>query len=94
MTKLAREYKKLKEADFELRFTYPTSEQLKYLRVVHREITTENRRRVQDHKRHISRLIDDLQAGEIYAEDIDGNMSAKLRQLLEVREGRRSRGDS
>ncbi len=94
MRKLAREYEKLKDADFELRFRYPTSEQLEHLRIVHREISTEERKRVQDHRAHLSQLIDDLQAGEIYAEDIGGDMSAKLRQLLAVREGRRSRGDS
>ena len=46
MKNLMQEYDATRTNNFELRFTFPTEEQRKRLRVVHRDMTEEGRRRL------------------------------------------------
>jgi len=86
MARLVEEYETLKGNDFELRFRYPTEDELARMRIVHRDMTAEEGELVGGHQSNLSKLIDDLEAGRVYAEDLEG-VTERLRTLLAVREG-------
>ena len=91
MRELAKERATLKEDDYKLRFRYPTKEELKTMRTVHRDIRDDEASLIDDHKTNLRRLIDDIENKQVYVEDI-AELRPALRQLLAVREGSR-RGD-
>jgi superfamily I DNA and RNA helicase len=87
MKNLIREYEELKENNFELRFTFPTEEQRERLRVVHRDMTEEGRRRLKRGKESLRDLIADLESGSVLPEDLDDSMKGRLEELLVKRRG-------
>ena len=82
MEELIEEYGKLKEQNFELRFTYPDAEQRNHLRIVHRDTTPEERKRIQGRQRSLLDLVTDLQSGKLKREDLDESAVESLRDLL------------
>ena len=92
MQRLTDEHSKLRDADYQLRFVYPTERQRRNMRIVHREVSDADIRRLEGHKDNISSLISDVQADRVYPEDL-ADIVPKLQELLAVREGRRGRGD-
>lgn len=82
MRRLVDEYNRLHSSHFELHFTYPTEEQRKQLMIVHRDMTTEERRRVRTREQSLSDLVADLESGNVYPEDLDEGLLAKLKDLL------------
>ena len=82
MKELMKEYDRLKDRNFELEFIYPTGEQRKQLRIVHRDMTMEERNRLENRQRSLLDLVGDLQAGTIRIEDMDKDMLARLREFL------------
>ena len=83
MKELSREYSKLKEQDFELRFVYPTDEQRAQLRIVHRDMGREERRQLENRQRSLDDLIEDIEAGSVHVEDLSENSLARLREILD-----------
>jgi superfamily I DNA and RNA helicase len=83
MTAIEGEYHSVRERDFELRFTYPTEEQRGRLRLIHRDMTTKERNRVQKHRRDLDQLISDLESGLVHKEDLNSEQLAALRTLLD-----------
>ncbi len=83
MKELIKEYERLKEQNFELKFIYPTQEQREQLQIVHRDMTTEERKRIQSRQRNLVDLVTDLESGSVRAADLDESMVAKLKELLE-----------
>ncbi len=92
MEKLMEEYQRLRRNNFELRFTYPTQEELSRLRIVHRDVTAEEEGRVKSHVQNMETLISDLESKNIYSEDMEAVME-KLRKVLVVRERGKGAGD-
>jgi len=92
MRNLAKEHVTLKKDDYKLRFRYPTKEELKTMRTVHRDIRDDEATLIGDHKTNLRRLIDDIENKQVYVEDI-AELQPALRQLLTVREGSRQRDD-
>ena len=82
MKELMKEYEKLKEQNFELRFTYPDAEQRNHLRIVHRDTTPEERKHIQGRQRSLWELVADLQSGKLKREDLDESAVESLRDLL------------
>ena len=82
MKELMNEYEKLKEQNFELRFTYPDAEQRNHLRIVHRDTTPEERKHIQGRQRSLWELVADLQSGKLKREDLDESAVESLRDLL------------
>jgi superfamily I DNA and RNA helicase len=87
MRNLVREYEDLKKNNFELRFTFPTEEQRERLRIVHRDMTEEGRRRLKRGKQSLRELIADLESGNVLPEDLDDSLRGKLEELLVKRRG-------
>ena len=83
MDALSAEYERLKAADFELRFTYPTAAQRKQLRVVHRDMTAKTRQKIQKHSEGLSNLIEDIESGRVDKTDLDAQQLAALKKLLD-----------
>jgi superfamily I DNA and RNA helicase len=82
MQQLSREYDELKRRNFELAFTYPTDEQRKQLKIVHRDMTSEERKRLKSREKNLSDLIADIESGSVHTEDLDDQLIAKLKELL------------
>ena len=80
MAELIKEYETLKARNFELQFTYPTAKQREQLRIVHRDMTEEERKRLASRQKSVVDLVRDLESGTIRAEDIDE--IERLRELL------------
>ena len=82
MKKLEAEYSRLKMKGFSLHFTYPTEQERKRMRIVHRDMTTDERKKTKKHKKALEDLIVDINAGHIHLEDLDESQVENLRNLL------------
>ena len=82
MAMLKAEYEKLKARRFELRFTYPTSEQREQLRLIHRDMTMSDFKRFRNRDRHLDDLLYELESGKVHIEDLDGETIARFRNVL------------
>ncbi len=82
MHNLMTEFNQLANNNFELRFTYPTAEQRQLLRIVHRDMTRQQKQRIQNKDDELRDLIADLNDGVIHIADLDKNIVDKLRSIL------------
>lgn len=82
MALLKAEYEKLKARRFELRFTYPTSEQRERLRLIHRDMTTADANRLRNRDRHLDDLLQELESGEVRIEDLDEETISRFRNVM------------
>lgn len=83
MRLLLKEYERLKNCEFRLQFVYPTAEQRRKLRMVHRDMTREERAKVEERRSDVSRLVTALDRGELRMEDLDPRHIEILRMHLE-----------
>ena len=83
MDALTREYEALKARNFSLDFRYPSAEERERLRVIHRDMTEAERKRVRDSNQELGRLVQDLEHGNVRAEDLDETTVDRLKALLE-----------
>ena len=83
MEGLIEEFRELKSRDFELQFTYPTQEQRDYLRIVHRDMSQQERNQVSTSDDDLSKLISRLDTGMIHITDLDQEMIMKLKHHLQ-----------
>lgn len=82
MRELVKEFERTKAANFELDFTYPTAAQREQLKIVHRDISTYEKKRLETGQRALSEFIQDIDSGKLHVEDIDEDLRQKLRELL------------
>lgn len=82
MTTLKEEYERLRSRNFELQFRYPTDEERQRLRVIHRDMTEEQRKQLKSKDRVLIDLVNDLESGSIHVEDLNEQARVKLRELL------------
>jgi superfamily I DNA and RNA helicase len=82
MDELLTEFNRIKENDFKLKFVYPTEEQRKHLNIVNREVPASKMKKIDRRKVGVKELIDDLEKGEIFIEDLDDDARNKLLHLL------------
>lgn len=83
MHALMNEFDQVKENAFSLRFRYPTEEERKHLNIVNRDLTEDELRRVLKKKDDLAQLLDDLEAGRVYPEDLGADQLKRLRALLD-----------
>ena len=84
MDRLIEEFQRLKEKNFELSFRYPTEGERRHLQIVHRDMTVEEKRRIENQQKELASLIKDLDAGKLHVEDLDEGLVRKLRDLLKT----------
>ena len=82
MQGLIDEFEALKQNDFVLDFTYPDDNLLGKLRIVHRDLSPQERERLEHRKNQLADLLGDLESGELHPEDLDEATREKLRKLL------------
>jgi len=83
MDKLIEEFERLKDENFELHFRYPTEEERRHLQIVHRDMTAEEKKHIENQQKELANLIKDLDAGKLHVEDLDEGLVRKLRDLLD-----------
>ena len=59
-----------------------TEEQRKHLNIVNRDMTEDERRRVRKKKDDLAQLIEDLEAGRIYPEDLGMDQLKRLKAAI------------
>lgn len=84
MKLLIREFEQVRQNDFRLRFRYPTKKERKHINIVHRDMTENERQRVREKKDEFSKILDDLEDGRIYPEDLGADQLRRLKTLLET----------
>ena len=96
MDELKEEYLKLKANNFELHFVYPTRKQREKLRIVHRDMTSEERKRLENRQKGIENLINDLEMGKMHIEDLEQSQIAKLLEIFgrKAKDNAKSKSDS
>jgi|SRR5690625_326180 len=82
MEGLIREFLALKRAGFVLDFDYPDDSLLKKLRIVHRDLSPQEQKRLSTRRSQLADLVRDLESGELHPEDLDDITREKLRELL------------
>ena len=82
MQALEAEYDRLVKRHFDLQFTYPSQEQRQRLRLVHRDMTDAERRRVYKSGQELGNLVNDLESGRVRVEDLDEELLAKLKNFI------------
>jgi len=85
MEELTREFQELKASRFSLRFRYPSAEERARLRVVHRDMTQAERRRLEGRNRNLGDLVRDIERGDVHVEDLDKAVLDKLAAILQQR---------
>ena len=85
MQELTREFQELKARGFALSFRYPSAEERARLRVIHRDMTRAERRRVEGSNRNLGDLIRDIEHGDVHVEDLDEAVLDKLSVILQRR---------
>ncbi len=83
MQPLMKEYEELRKRDFELDFVYPGATLRERLKIVHRDMTKSEKRRLEGGRRRFAELIESLESGEMRTEDLDKMDVLKLRELLD-----------
>ncbi|UAA37880.1 DEAD/DEAH box helicase [Paraneptunicella aestuarii] len=82
MQDLINEFSILKHNGFVLDFTYPDDALLSKLRVVHRDLSPQEKQRLEKTKSQLANLLGDIENGELHPEDLDPETREKLRRLL------------
>lgn len=82
MKELKKEFEKIKAANFELRFIYPTQEQREHITTINRDMSPSERKQLKKNQVTIEDLMSSLESGKALVEDYPEDMIAKLRSLL------------
>ncbi len=82
MKELENEFNRLKSKQFVLDFTYPNNEILSKLRIVHRDLSPNEKQKLEQNNRILSNLVTDLVNGDFHIEDMDEQTKNKLLDLL------------
>jgi superfamily I DNA and RNA helicase len=82
MDRLIEEFGRLRDKHFELHFRYPTEDERRHLKIVHRDMTNEERKRIQSGQKELATLVEDIEAGKVHPEDLDEVLIQKLTKLL------------
>ena len=82
MASLIEEFERIKERDFELAFRYPSQAELEQLTIVHRDMSDKEQRELEEHRRFISKLVEDFRNRRIFPQDLDVDDLTALRELL------------
>lgn len=82
MEELRAEYLKIKESGFALSFTYPTEGERERIEIIHRDMTAKQAAEVGKSRASLETVVADLEAGNLYPEDLDPEVRDRLIALL------------
>ena len=82
MEGLKKEFERVKDNKFTLDFVYPTEEQRKYLNIVNRDVSAAEKENIVRNRQNISSLINDLETGKIFFDDLGQDQVERLKKLI------------
>jgi len=82
MIRLVEEFEKLKQKNFKLEFDYPTDELLQSLRIVHRDLSEEEKKKLDRGQQDAKNLANLLRNRILHIEDLPKNLREELLSLL------------
>jgi superfamily I DNA and RNA helicase len=82
MVGLAKEYEKVKENNFSLSFKYPTKEERTHMNIVNRDMSAQEKSKVQKTNKNLTEVLSDLQEGKIRKEDLPQGLIDELKKLI------------
>jgi superfamily I DNA and RNA helicase len=82
MRKLEAEYIKVKQKDFSLEFVYPLEEARREMNLVNRDMSPQERERIDRKQNDLNDLLEALDKGEIYKEDLSPELIQRLKEKL------------
>ena len=85
MHNLISEYQSAKEHQFTLDFIYPTKSQREHMNIVNRDMSEAEKSRVRKSKSNLANLVDELEGGRVYLDDLDEEQLQRLRVLLNIK---------
>ena len=82
MQSIIEEFEAVKRASFELNFRYPTPAERNELKIIHRDVPTDERKRLEARQRGLLDWLDEVQSGSLHYEDLDEDTRKKLEAVL------------
>ena len=82
MKKLEDEYTKVQQEDFSLKFVYPTEEERREMNLVNRDMGPKELERINKKQKDLRELLEALDKGEIYKEDLSPEILKRLKEKL------------
>ncbi len=82
MVNLEKEYQKVKENNFQLKFTYPTKEQMEHMNIVNRDMSPEEKSKIKKNEKNLAEFLDDLKNGKLKKEDLPKDLIEQLKELI------------
>lgn len=82
MQGLVDEYNKVKGNEFTLSFKYPTADERAHLNIVNRDMSEQERERIQKNQQNLNELFNDLSEGRIKKEDIPNELLDQFKKLI------------
>ncbi len=82
MTGLINEFQKVKDNDFSLTFKYPTKEEREHMNIVNRDMSSQEKNRVQKNQKNLSEVLKDLKEGKIKKEDLPQELIDEIKKMF------------
>jgi superfamily I DNA and RNA helicase len=82
MQAIIEEFEAVKRANFELNFRYPTPLERKALKIVHRDVSTGEKKRFETRQQGLLDWINEVESGNLHFEDLDEDAKRKLQALM------------
>ena len=82
MDVLIAEYAKIKSANYQLNFVYPTEEMRRKLNIINRDMTTAEKQSAMTSIKTLNKTLDDIDSGRVMVEDLPEDTLERLRALL------------
>lgn len=83
MNDLSAELQRVRDEKFRLDFEYPTDDQKRRMRLLHREVNTAQGRLITDQRNSARELLEKLESGDLSVVDLDDQVRNRLREILE-----------
>ncbi len=83
MKKLQEEFECLRSQRFELEFEYPSPEEIKQLRVVHRDVQDDEIQMIRDSDDDLSKIVRYIESGKIHVSDLDETVVDRMKEILQ-----------
>ncbi len=72
----------VRDNGYVLEFKYPTAEERKYLRIVNRDMTEQEKNKLFKRQNQLEEVVQELLSGEIHKEDLPHDVIESLRKAL------------
>ncbi|MDZ2964653.1 ATP-binding domain-containing protein [Klebsiella pneumoniae] len=82
MLTIQNEFEQVRDNGYVLEFKYPTAEERKYLRIVNRDMTEQEKNKLFKRQNQLEEVVQELLSGEIHKEDLPHDVIESLRKAL------------